>query len=26
LLAGDLQPGDRVVIDPPEWLLDETGN
>jgi len=26
LLAGNLQPGDRVVIDPPEWLLDETGN
>jgi HlyD family secretion protein len=26
LLAGDLLPGDRVVIDPPEWLLDETGN
>ena len=21
LLSGDLQPGDRVVIDPPEWLL-----
>jgi hypothetical protein len=20
MLTGDLQPGDRVVLDPPEWL------